>query len=560
MLSLLHIENIAVIESADIEFYPGLNVLTGETGAGKSIIIDAISAVIGERTSRDILRTGAKHATVSAQFTALPHLQWFEDNGIFPEDDGCVVLQRKLTPDGRNICRVNGQPVALNQLKMLGQQLLNIHGQHDSQQLLNEDTHLYYLDLFAECDDEKNSFISEYSKFLELKQKIDELTIDAAEKQRRIETLQYQINELENAALMEGEDEKLYERRSILKNFGRISNSLNAAHYALSGGEESEGAVSLLYSAADELENLSELGEEFSNLFSKLTDIKYLAEDVSENVRDLLSNLEFSELELDEVETRIAQLDKLKRKYGNTVEEMLSFLENCKTELDEIEQSDNTLVILEKQFQAQKKLTEEQAHILSKTRHNAGDILTQRIQDELSQLDMKGVRFAVKIETKPIDMTGCDSVCFLLSANLGEEPKPINRIASGGELARIMLAMKNVLAERDMVSTMVFDEVDSGVSGRAAGKVAEKMSDIAKTKQVFCVTHLPQTAAMADEQYLVEKKQRNGRTYTEVVRLDRKGRIAEIARLTGGENITDTLLKGAEELLLAGEEYKKNRK
>lgn len=541
MLSLLKIENIAVIEEADIEFDPGFNVLTGETGAGKSIVIDALSAVLGERTSRDILRTGADSASVTALFSI---------NG---EE---LTLYRRMTADGRNICRINGEPATLAELREKGRLLVNIHGQHDSQQLLNDAYHLYYLDLFGECGESKRAYAEKYSELQSLKREISSLTIDEAEKNRRIEILTNQIDELKRAKLVPGEDRQLAERRKLLRNAGKLRDALSAAHAAISGDEDSDGAASLLYTAAREMSAIASYSPEFDELAQRIEELRYSAEDIAEILRDKLGSLDFAPDELDEVEGRLDTLHRLKRKYGETIEEMLTYLDARMKELDAIEESDDTLIKLNKKLEIVSGEAERLAAELSALRREKAGELTGRILSELKQLDMANVRFSVEFEDKPMDPEGIDSVRFLLSANAGEDLKPLSRIASGGELARIMLAMKNVLSDKDGIDTMVFDEVDSGVSGRAAQRVAEKMSQLARTRQVFCVTHLAQIAAMADTQFLVEKSERGGRTYTDVIRLDREGRRQELARLTGGENITDTMLRGADEMLRAAEKYK----
>lgn len=564
MLSLLHIENIAVIEAADIQFDRGFNALTGETGAGKSIVIDALSAVIGERTSRDLIRTGARSALVSAEFTELPALPWFVENGFELDEDGTLLLQRELQPDGKNICRLNGRPLTVAQLKALGSQLVNIHGQHDGQQLLDPRCHLDYLDSFGATDEVLADYQSAYGAYTEVKREIESLEMDEAEKSRRIDSLTFQINELERAELKAGEEEPLLERRDLLRSAEKIIAAVEEAHFALSGDDDRDGAAALISMAEGAMSPIGRISAQASQLVDALAELRAVADDAAEQIRDLRDSLDFEPGELDEIESRLETLHRLKRKYGATVEEMLEYLTKSKKELDDIQYSSDTLARLEKKRSELLKTAKETANVLSASRRTAADAMQSRIQSELSQLDMPKVRFEVAFAPKAceegLDSTGMDEVEFLMSANVGEALKPIQKIASGGELARIMLALKNVLAENEAVTTLVFDEVDTGVSGRAAQKVAQKMADVACTKQVLCVTHLPQIAAMADVHFSVEKGENNGRTFTQLERLDVRRRREELARLTSGEHITSAALESAGELLDAAEQYKKRRK
>ena len=560
MLSLLHIENIAVIQTADISFDRGFNVLTGETGAGKSIVIDSIGAVIGERTSRDLIRTGAKNARVSAIFCDLPPLNWFEENGIGPDENGELLTEREIQPDGKNICRVNGRPITVSQLRALGQQLLNIHGQHDGQQLLDEHFHLEYLDRFGGTGGALISYQGAYGAVRDIKHSLSALKMDEAEKSRRIDTLRHQIGELERADLKEGEEETLSDRRALLRNAGKVMDSVEAAWQALSGGDEGTGAAALIGDAEKSLSGVASVNAELSDLASKAAELRYAADELEELVRDLRASYDFSPDELDEVESRLDVIYRLKKKYGDSIPEMLSYLERCRDELDEIEFSDERREKLEGNLKKALIAAKKQGEALSGERKKAAAVLSARIQEELRQLDMPKVRFEVEFSPKSsedgMDETGMDEVRFLMSANVGEELKPIQKIASGGELARIMLALKNVLAENDDVTTMVFDEVDTGVSGRAAQKVAEKLFEVARHKQVLCVTHLPQLAAMGDVHFSVEKGEKDGRTFTAVERLDDSRRREELARLTGGSEITATMLESAGELLSHAEQFK----
>ena len=556
MLEMLHIENIAIIESTEIVFERGFNALTGETGAGKSIVIDAMSAVLGQRTSRDLIRTGADKAFVSAWFSGIePSL--CEDLGLEPDEDGNLMLQREIFPDGKNICRVSGRPVTVAVLKALGNRLLNIHGQHDGQQLLDEEQHLLYLDRFGKTENLITTYTEKYNTFTDIKRRIDALQMDEAEKARRVDTLKYQIEELERAKLQSGEEETLTARRNLLRNGERLVSALSEADYLLSGDDAANGALSQIKQAQEALAGIRTLDEGYGALYQRLADAYSELYDIADTVRDGKETFDFSPAELDEMESRLDLLYRLKKKYGATVEDMLAYLDKCRGELDAITYADDTLARLEKELSRAEKAAQDAAKTLSDARNASALDLSARILEELRQLDMAKIRFEVAFAEKPMDASGMDDVRFLMSANVGEELKPINKIASGGELARIMLAMKNVLSEQDQVGTMVFDEVDTGVSGRAAQKVAEKMARISRCKQVLCVTHLPQLAAMADTQFSVEKGERDGRTYTNVQRLDREQRRGELARLIGGSHVTDTLLQSAEELLREAEAFRK---
>lgn len=555
MLELLHIENIAIIEAADIEFAPGFNALTGETGAGKSIVIDSLSAVLGQRTSRELIRTGAEKAFVSAAFSGMaPELT--EELGIQPEADGTLLLQREIQTDGKNVCRVNGRPVTVGQLRALGARLLNIHGQHDGQQLLDEEQHIVYLDSFGRVESLINTYAEKYKHFTDIRRQIGALQMDEAEKARRVDTLQYQIEELKRAKLKPGEEEELTARRGMLRNAEKFLGAVAGADYALNGDDSGGGALSALRQAQDALGGVRHLDDAFGKLYERLGEAYSEVYDIAATVEDKRGELDVSPGELDRVESRMDLLYRLKKKYGATVEDMLDYQARCEAELAQIEDAGDTLVRLEQALSKAEKEARQAAQALSDARKAAADRLTSQILAELQQLDMGKIRFAVDFAEKPLDSDGMDTVRFLMSANVGEELRPIHKIASGGELARIMLAMKNVLSEQDHVGTMVFDEVDTGVSGRAAQKVAEKMARISRRKQVLCVTHLPQLAAMADTHFSVEKGERGGRTYTEVRRLDREQRRRELARLTGGSHVSQTMLDGAEELLVQAEKFR----
>lgn len=555
MLELLHIENIAIIEAADIEFAPGFNALTGETGAGKSIVIDSLSAVLGQRTSRELIRTGADKAFVSAAFSGTaPELT--EELGIQPEADGTLLLQREIQTDGKNVCRVNGRPVTVGQLRALGAQLLNIHGQHDGQQLLDEEQHIVYLDSFGRVESLTITYAEKYKHFTDIRRQIGALQMDEAEKARRVDTLQYQIEELRRAKLKSGEEEELTARRGMLRNAEKFLDAVAGADYALNGDDSGGGALSALRQAQHALSGVRHLDDAFGQLYERLGEAYSEVYDIAATVEDKRGELDVSPGELDRVESRMDLLYRLKKKYGATVEDMLDYQARCEAELAQIEDAGDTLARLEQALSKAEKEARQAAQALSDARKAAAEQLTSQILAELQQLDMGKIRFAVDFAEKPLDSDGMDTVRFLMSANVGEELRPIHKIASGGELARIMLAMKNVLSEQDHVGTMVFDEVDTGVSGRAAQKVAEKMARISRRKQVLCVTHLPQLAAMADTHFSVEKGERGGRTYTEVRRLDREQRRRELARLTGGSHVSQTMLDGAEELLVQAEKFR----
>ena len=547
MLSLLHIENIAVIERSDISFDRGFNVLTGETGAGKSIVIDAISAVLGERAYRDMIRTGTNMACVRGIFTDVPKLDWFEENGV-PYDRE-VMIQREIYLDGKNVCRVNGNLVTVSILRKLGIQLINIHGQHDSASLFDEANHLTYLDDFAGNGELLTRYGVLYAKLEQIRGEIRRMSLDESEKLRRMEMLRHQIGEIERANLQPGEDEALEARRKVLRNAEKISEAMHAAVEMLYGGDDSDGAVALLSEAERALGKIRMFDESLQQLYSKVVELTYQVQDVAELARDARDELSYSEEELDQIEERLDLIHKLRRKYGATCEHILCFLENAKQELDAIEFADEHLQRLQKQLSTAQEEAWAVAKQLRQRRQVAAQTLAERILSELAQLDMPKVQFTCRFTETELGVLGADSVAFYMSANAGEAMKPLSKVASGGELARIMLAMKNVLAELDQVPTLIFDEVDTGVSGRAAQKVAQKLRSVATGKQVLCVTHLPQIAAMGQTHMLIAKEERDGRTYTSVTPLDREGRKLELARIIGGAQITDTTLKSAEEML-----------
>ena len=547
MLSLLHIENIAVIERSDISFDSGFNVLTGETGAGKSIVIDAISAILGERAYRDMIRTGANKASVRAVFTDVPEYPWFAENGV--EYDPETIIQREIYLDGKNVCRVNGCLVTVSILRKLGIQLINIHGQHDSATLFDEANHLVFLDDFAENQAIRAEYGEKYEKVADLRRQIDRMTLDEGEKLRRMETLRYQIAEIEKAELESGEDEVLEARRKVLQNAEKIADSMNEAVENLYGSDDFDGAASMLSIAERALARISKFDEGISELHERIADLMYQVQDAAEGVRDARDELAYSADELEQIESRLDVIHRLRRKYGVSCDDILAYLERAKQELDDIEFADDHLERLKGKLLKAEKAAWDAAYVLRDNRVEASRRLSQRILTELAQLDMPRVQFSCEFTELELTPNGADCVAFYMSANAGEALKPMSKVASGGELARIMLAMKNVLAEQDQVPTLIFDEVDTGVSGRAAQKVAQKLSAVAANKQVLCVTHLPQIAAMGDTHMLIAKSERDGRTYTTVTALDHPGRMQELARIIGGANITETTLKSAEEML-----------
>lgn len=557
MLNELHIENIAVIEKADISFAPGLNVLTGETGAGKSIIIDSIGAVLGERVSRDLVRRGAEKGTVTAVFDADCAAAWLEENEI--DSDGELIIQRRITLDGKSSCRICGTPVTAAQLRELAAMLVDIHGQNDGRQLMDERRHMAYLDSFGHLDGALAAYRAEYDRFSAIKKEMAALSMDEIEKARLSDSLKYQIEELERANIKPGEKDTLSARRDLLRNSEKLTEALDEAFSALYGGDDN--AVSMSQNAAYYAAKAANYAPELEQAANAVNDAAFALADAAETLRDFKDSLDFSPEEYDNIETRLSLLNKIERKYGRTDEELCAYLDECRKKLDDIEYADDRLVKLEKELSAQKAQCVKAAAALSAQRREKAAELEKRIVTELRELNMPSVRFAVEFvpvdNEQGFDASGADKIRFIMSANAGEELGRISKIASGGELSRIMLAMKNVFAENDPVGTMVFDEIDTGVSGIAAQRVAEKLFAVSKGRQVMCVTHLPQIAAMADSHYLIAKHEEGGRTYTEVNGLTREGRRRELARLHGGDFITETTLASAEEQLAAAEAFKK---
>lgn len=547
MLTSLKIENVAIIESAAIEFGCGLNVLTGETGAGKSIVIDSINAILGERTSRDIIRTGAQSAKVYAVFEDVNErvCNFLDENGIDCED-GVLIINRTLSREGKNVCRINGAPVTVSMLREIGGELIDIHGQHDNQSLLSPEKHCGFVDSFAGNADLITDYREKYGRLCEIRSKLKKLTTDESSKSQRIDFLTYQIDELEKAEITIGERDELKARKSLINNSQKVIESLNIAYEAL----KADGAgIDMITDAESEIANASAYMEMLGEASEKITDIRYELEDIAETVRDAMTEVDFDPSELEDIDERLDLLYRLSKKYGDTEEEMLEYLEKARAELDNIAFSEERVKELQKQKKEALAETETAACKLTESRKTAGEKLSNAICSELEFLDMPNVRFVVKCSDIGLTENGKDEIEFLISANAGEEPKPLAKIASGGELSRIMLAIKNVLAETDGVDTMIFDEIDTGVSGRAAQKIAMKLRSASKGRQVICVTHLAQIAAQGDVHLYISKSVSDGKTYTNIKSLIEEERVAEIARIMGGMEITKLQLESAREML-----------
>lgn len=548
MLTSLKIENVAIIESAAIEFGCGLNVLTGETGAGKSIIIDSINAILGERTSKDIIRTGTDCAKVYAVFEDISESakEVLCENGIDCEED-VLIVSRIINRDGKNACRINGTPVTVNMLKAVTRELLDIHGQHDNQALLNPIRHCSFIDAFADCDALIKNYRESYFKLCDVNKKLSSFKTDESEKERRIDLLKYQIDEIETADITIGEREELTERKNFINNAQKILNSLNSAYNIL---KCDNGGFDCVSEAVYEVEKAEPYFAALSPVREQLNNIKYEIDDVAEMLRDKLSELDVNEYELDEIESRLDLLYRLSRKYGETEEDILSYLENAREELDNITFSDEKIRLLTLRAEELTAETSDLAGKLTDVRIKIGEKLSSLISQELEFLDMPNVSFVVSRKETELSENGADEIEFLISANAGELPKPLAKIASGGELSRIMLAIKNVLADADNIDTMIFDEIDTGVSGRAAQKIAMKLRQVSAGRQVICVTHLAQIAAQGDVHLFISKSVRDGKTYTQVRTLLDENRVEEIARIMGGIEITELQLQSAREMLV----------
>lgn len=549
MLSRLHIENIAVIENADLELDTGFNVLTGETGAGKSILIDSINLALGERVSKDIVRTGAAFAHVSAFFTDISDEAKNELNNLGYDCDDEILIQRDISADGRGTCRISGRPATVAIVRSVGRLLVNIHGQHDNQALLSPEKHITYLDKFAKTEELLNQYKKTYSAVKNIQQELDNLQIDDSLKERKIDLLKYQINEIENADLKPDEEDDLKARKMRIANAEKITMAVEKAYSALSGTEESQGALAGLTDADENLSAVVDVYPEISDLASRIKSLAYELDDCTSELRGYVSDEEYDPEELDRIEERLDTIFRLKKKYGGSAEAVLNFLENAKTELETIETSDERISKLNQSLiKANAELTKAVA-LLSEKRKSEVDILSKRIKTELTFLDMPQVEFCVRFESlKAPSPNGCDDVEFLISANPGSPARPLAKIASGGEISRVMLAIKSVLSDCDDIDTLIFDEIDTGVSGRAALKIGNKLKQVSSSRQVICITHLAQIASQADRHILIEKEIKDNNTFTQLKNLDYEGRKRELARIIGTE-VTETTLGAAAEML-----------
>lgn len=551
MLHNLKIENVAIIESADILFESGLNIMTGETGAGKSIIIDSINAILGERTSRELVRTGCNKASVSAVFKTDNKrvVEVLEELGIEHEQDGTLIVSRSISTEGKNLCRINGTPVTVGILKNLGRELVNIHGQHDSQRLLDPESHYVFIDELAGNSELLDEYRTSFNELITLRRRISSLVTDDEEKNRRIELLSFQINEIENAQLTVGEMEELRSARTFYRNIEKIIYAVNEAYLFINGNDESAGALQEVKMAASRLDDVSEYSESIAENSHLMHEISYQLEDLDDRLRLTLDELEYDPEYVSQVEARLDYLNKLGKKYGADEEAMLAYCEKCRLERAEIEFSDATLEELKVKEHELSLRVAVLATELTASRKKTSVDFAEKVCDELSFLDMPGVVFEVLITPTDFNENGADNIEFLISPNAGENPKPLAKIASGGELSRIMLAIKNVLSDKDGIETLIFDEIDTGVSGRAAVKLGKKLKEVSEGRQVLCVTHLAQIACQADNHFEISKSTYDGKTFTSVTPLDRNGRINELARIIGGESVTQTQLDMAAEML-----------
>lgn len=558
MLKSLEIKNIAIIEKASVEFSRGLNILTGETGAGKSILIDSINAVTGEKTSRELIRTGEEAAEVNAFFENISDevKSRLEENGLPAEDDGTLLLYRKLTRDGKNTCRINGAPVTVSMLKNIGMNLINIHGQRDSQALLDSERHIDFLDGFAKTENELEAFADDFERLQNVKNEIRSLSLDSAYKERQTELLSYQIKELTDAEIVIGEREALTKKKNVLNNSKKLCEALNSSLIALTGDGDSFGAEGLINGAVSSVSSVMSLAKGLDSLVEGLNTANSYIEECASMIDDVLRQLEDMDGNIEAIEERLDLLYRLSKKYGETEEEMLNFLENAKAELDGITTSDERLVELYIIRDALLVSCRQKAEILSEKRRLAALTVSESVQKELSFLDMPRCRFVVNIIPCEMNEKGIDSVEFLISANPGEEPKALGKVASGGELSRIMLAMKNVLHKTGGADTLIFDEIDSGVSGSAAGKIAVKLYGVSKNSQVLCITHLAQIAAFADSHKHIYKQVSDEKTYTSIRELSSEERPSELVRMTYGQSSDDVHLESAKKMIFSAKEQK----
>lgn len=553
MLSNLQIENIAVIKSASIDFENGFNVMTGETGAGKSIVIDSLNAILGERTSRELIRSGADSASVCAEFQNVGDNVKNELEKLGIEKDDTLIVSRKLTPDGKNVCRINGMPATVSMLKALGVQLVNIHGQLDNQSLLSPETHCSFIDKLAGSGRELNEFKELYSLYIKKENELKSLNTDENEKNRRLDILNYQIEEIQKADIRPGEKDELTEKLGFLRNAEKVLDLLHTAYAALNGDGEMPGAADVAADAASKLLSAADYSSDFAETANGVNDAAMNLSAYTEELRDKIYSLDYDPNETERAEERLDVIYRLSQKYGDSEEDILAYLENAEKERDALSFSDERAEQLRAETEKAYNEALAAAKKLSKIRIEAGKKFSADVERELAFLDMPSVKFIVNDSVGELYENGIDNIEFLLSANAGEEPKPLSKIASGGELSRIMLAIKCVLSELDDIDTLIFDEIDSGVSGRAALKIAAKMKELSKTHQVICVTHLAQIAAFADEHKLISKEEKDGRTYTCIASLDYNGRKYELARIMGGLTVTQSILNSAEELLSSAE-------
>ena len=553
MLSNLQIENIAVIKSASIDFENGFNVMTGETGAGKSIVIDSLNAILGERTSRELIRSGADSASVCAEFQNVGDNVKNELEKLGIEKDDTLIVSRKLTPDGKNVCRINGMPATVSMLKALGVQLVNIHGQLDNQSLLSPETHCSFIDKLAGSGRELKEFKELYSLYIKKENELKSLNTDVNEKNRRLDILNYQIEEIQKADIRPGEKDELTEKLGFLRNAEKVLDLLHTAYAALNGDGEMPGAADIAADAASKLLSAADYSSDFTETANGVNDAAMNLSAYTEELRDKIYSLDYDPNETERAEERLDVIYRLSQKYGDSEEDILAYLENAEKERDALSFSDERAEQLRAETEKAYNEALAAAKKLSEIRIEAGKKFSADVERELAFLDMPSVKFIVNDSVGELYENGIDNIEFLLSANIGEEPKPLSKIASGGELSRIMLAIKCVLSELDDINTLIFDEIDSGVSGRAALKIAAKMKELSKTHQVICVTHLAQIAAFADEHKLISKEEKDGRTYTCIASLDYNGRKYELARIMGGLTVTQSILNSAEELLSSAE-------
>ena len=549
MLSSLQIENVAVIQKANVHFEKGLNVLTGETGAGKSILIDSINAILGNRTSKDLVRTGAAKAVIRAAFEDVPPavLDSLEKAGY--ERSEALLLSREITAEGKSTCRINGMPATAAVLRELCGGLININGQHDSVGLLNPARHEGILDAYAQNSAEYQAYYAIYRELVGVKKTLDAMITDESEKQRRIDLLSYQVQEIDDAGLTAGEEQTLESRRKVLANASTIRDRIAQCYALLSGGDEAPGAVDLLGEASNAVDAAAQLDGELSAGAGQLLDLYYTAKDVAADLIGRLDAYDTNDAELDEIEQRIDLIYKLRRKYGDTVEDILAFGERARKELEMIQSSQERVEHLQKEQRRLYTLAREKAEALTQTRLKAFDELNKRISGTLDFLNMPGVRMTLRHSRGPLASHGQDSIEFYISTNPGEAPKPLAKIASGGELSRITLAIKNAMADKDAVPTVIYDEIDSGVSGKAASRIGEVLRQSAEGHQILCITHTAQIAALADSHLLIQKNITNERTYTEIHPLDENGRVEALARLISGDHVTELSLANAREML-----------